>query len=291
MLQNIYIWIVQNTQWLNIVVPGVICLCYFLMFYFYVFDSVRNVYEVARERVRNQVDLVMTRNKTGTFSYDAQQERLDRLGVTYRTKGKITPLVYLSYKFLMVLLGVLIGLSINFLFGILIGVGMWVIPDLISTQRNKKDNIEMLRSIMDMYDVILLQMPSGVSITRILLDTYQIVSHPRLKSALLVLTGDIVYTNDLNVAIETFSGKFQNENIQEFVVLVKQLAETGAAKEMLADVKRHMNTLQYAYNDAERRNAQKIGDVITVLLFIGIIAFIGSAALLGLGDASSLFSM
>ena len=31
MLQNIYNWIGLNAQWLNIVVPGVICLCCFLM--------------------------------------------------------------------------------------------------------------------------------------------------------------------------------------------------------------------------------------------------------------------
>ena len=290
-MQTIFDWINLSKTWLNYAVPAVICVLFFLMLYFYIFNSVRDIYKVVRQRVHDQIDLVMTRNKSGTFSYDAQKDRLDRLGVTYRTKGKVTPLVYLSYKFLIVILGFLLGLLGNIMLGFLFGVVGWFLPDFLSSRRNKKDNEEMLPSIKAIYDVILLQLPSGVSITRILLDTYQVVKYPRLKDALLVLTGDIVYTNDLNVSIEAFSSKFQNENIQEFVVLVKQLAETGAAKEMLADIKKHMNTLQDSYNDLRRRQVQQIGDIITVMLFIGIIAFIGFAALQGLGDASSLFTL
>lgn len=290
-LQSVYRWIDLNAFWLNSTVPIVLCMFFFLMLYLYVFTSARDVYKVAKQRVRDQIDLVLTRNKSGTFSYDAQKERLDRLGVTYRTGGRVTPIVYLSYKALVVCIGIIVILSGDLLLGLLIGIGGWIIPDLLSVSRNTKDNNEMLSSIMSMYNVILLQMTSGVSITRILLDTYQVVEHPRLKDALLTLTGDIVYMNDLNVAIVAFGNKFQNENIQEFVVLVQQLDQTGTAKEMLADITTHLNTLQGAYNAMKQRAAQRLGDIITVLLFIGIIAFIGYAAVEGLGDTGSLFSM
>ena len=284
--------ILEYKELLNFVLPVLICVFFFLMLYCYVFLAIGDRYAVVKQRVMNQVDAVMTRSNSGTFSYDALQEKLDSLGVTYRSDGKITPLVYLSYKFLMVLVGFLLGINTsNLLLGIVFAVVAWFLPDIYYENKNKHDNVAMLYSIMDVYDVILLQIGSGVSITRIMIDAYWVVDHPRLKSALLTLTGDIVYLNDLNVAMEAFNRKFKNESLREFVILVKQLSETGSAKDMIEDIKKHTDSLQEAYNDMERRKYQRIGDILAILVFIGIIALIMFAAVQGLGDVGNLFSV
>lgn len=62
-------------------------------------------------------------------------------------------------------------------------------------------------------------------------------THPRLKAALMDLTGDIASTNNLVLSMEMFDSKFDNDNIHNLVVLVRQLSDTGSVAGLLSDIK------------------------------------------------------
>ena len=61
----------------------------------------------------------MQHNKShSALSYNYQAQRLNKLGVTYYTRGKVTPLVYLTYKIAALTAGFIIGMMFNFPLGI-----------------------------------------------------------------------------------------------------------------------------------------------------------------------------
>lgn len=267
------------------------CVLFFAALRLYVADAIADRYKAVKKEMLARLSDAMHRTKRkNAFSYEHQQMRLDALGVTYYSKGRMTPLVYLGSK----MAGLTAGLFIGFMFspaaGIVLAAACYIFPDYYAKERNKRDNGKMLKSIMNVYDVILLQTNSGVYITRILIDAYRVASHPRLKAALLTLTGDIVASNELTVSMEVFGRKFDNESIKNLVVIVRQLAETGSSENMLLDIKKHLTTLQESYNKYEQDRTNRMGNMCLMAIFVCLMGILAFACVASLADSAILFA-
>ena len=223
----------------------VLCVLVFVFIQRYMYGAIRSTYQRAKLQLVN----AMQHNKShSALSYNYQAQRLNKLGVTYYTRGKVTPLVYLTYKIAALTAGFIIGMMFNFPLGIVLAFTGYIIPDKLIEQRNKDDNKKMLSSVMNIYDIMLLQINSGEYITHVLIDAYRVTTHPRLKAALMDLTGDIASTNNLVLSMEMFDSKFDNDNIHNLVVLVRQLSDTGSVAGLLSDIKKRLDKLQESYN-------------------------------------------
>ena len=217
---------------------------------------------------------------------------LDAWGVTYYSKGKITPLVYLSGKLFCAAAGFAAGMIFyGMTAAFILSAAAYLYPDVRAKLRNRRDNVKMLKSIMDVYDVVFLQTDAGEYITRTLIDAYRVASHPRLKAALITLTGDILSSNDLIVSVEVFAGKFENENIDNLVVTVKQLAQNDASMTMLEDIRGYLRTLMESSNRYEQERLRRMGDACLFAIFFCMMAVLVYAGVKGLLDSAVLFKM
>ena len=275
-IQNYYDYIMQGV---------IILLCLlaeaFIMVYMY--GAVKDAYKRAHEQLVNAMKRSTGKN---IFSYNYQAKRLNRLGVVYYSHGRITPVVYLIYKILILVTGLAAAIMSDPLMGIILAVSGYMLPDMFMELRNKEDNEKMLGSIMDIYDVMLLQINAGGYITQVLVDAYRVTTHPRLKAALMELTGDILTTNDLVLSMQVFEDKFDNENIHNLTVLVRQLSETGSASGLLSDIKKRLNILQESYNSSERTRVNRLIAVCTAAIAFAAIAVLGYAFLTGIADSA-----
>ena len=184
--------------------------------------------------------------------------------------------------------GFAVGMMFNPLIGVIFAFLGYIIPDKVIEQRNREDNQKMLGSIMNIYDVMLLQINSGEYITQVLVYAYRVSTHPRLKMALMELTGDIVSTNDTVLSMEMFDGKFDNENIHNLVVLVKQLTETGSVAGLLGDIKKRLEKLQESYNSNERTRINRLIAACTAAIAVAGLAVLGYAFAVGIADSAKL---
>lgn len=253
----------------------------------YMYAAIKNAYQRARLQLINAMQRNVGHN---VFSYNYQAQRLSKLGVSYYSHGRVTPTVYLTYKITALVAGFVFGMLFNPFIGLIFAVCGYIAPDKVIEHRNNEDNQKMLGSIMNIYDVILLQINSGEYITQVLIDAYRVSTHPRLKMALMELTGDIVSTNDMVLSMEMFDEKFDNENIHNLVVLVKQLSETGSVAGLLSDIKKRLAKLQESYNSSERTRINRLIAACTAAIACAGLAVLGYAFIIGIAASAKLLS-
>lgn len=263
----------------------ILCFIFFLMMYLFAAAAIKDRYEFAREQLRKGLSQYMRETKWNFFNYYYLQKFLDNVGATYYSKGAVTPLVFMSYKLLSLIVGFLVGLIFHPVLGVLIAMIAFTLPNRRMKKRNDKDNEAMMRDIMSIYDVVLLQTNSGVYIAQILIDAYMVVENMRLKSALLELTGKIKETNDVRTSLDVFSNRFANEHIENLAVAIGQSVETGNSARMLSDIKRHMVNLQKSYNKLEQMRVKRCGNVFKIAVFIAVMLVLVYGCVLGLFGA------
>lgn len=266
-------------------------LLFFLSMYFFAAHAIVDRYKLVRERLTGKISEAMSRmDKSRVFSYEYIQLRLDARGVTYYSKGRITPLVYLSGRIFCAVGGFAAGMMFDPMFAAAFATAAYFYPDIHARMRNNRDNEKMLCSIMDVYDVVFLQTNAGEYITRTLIDAYRVASHPRLKAALIALTGDILATNDILLSIELFGRKFDNENIDNLVITIKQITQNGASEAMMSDIRRYLGTLMESYNRYEQERTRRMGDICLFAIFFCLMGVLVYAGVKGLLDSAKLFT-
>lgn len=283
---------VENIAYIRSALMIVVLLLFFLSMYLFAAHAIVDRYMLARHSLYSKLSAAMMgADKDNIFSYEYIQKQLDAWGVTYYSKGRITPLVYLCGKVFCAAAGFAAGLMFSIVFAFVFAVAAFFYPDFHAKLRNRRDNEKMLPSIMDVYDVVFLQTDAGEYITRTLIDAYRVAAHPRLKAALITLTGDIMSSNDLAVSVEVFGGKFENENIDNLVVTIKQLMENDASTAMLEDIRRYLKILMESSNRYEQERTKRMGDVCLFAIFICMMCVLVYASAKGLLDSARLFKM
>ena len=93
------------------------CILLFVFLYKYGAEASRRRYQTVLEKIRYESNKYMHNTKFNRFNYELIEEKLSRTGATYYTKGKLTPLFYVSLKTLSTLVGLILG---TYFFNILI---------------------------------------------------------------------------------------------------------------------------------------------------------------------------
>lgn len=287
---RIQFFLKNNVNNIMIIVVTLACISFFIYLKLYFAGALSSAFRQVSLQVKEKIDYAMKKNiGKNSFSYNHQRAKFDSLGVTYYSNGRVTPVTYIVYKMLVVVIVVVTGVTFNFFAGVAFGVCAYLIPDIYITKRNNRDNYKMLKDISILYDCILLQSKSEY-ITQILVDCYRLVKHKRLKTALLELSGDITKSGDFDVSVTTFANKFANENIFNLVILVKQLYESATTQEMLLDIKKRLNIIQKSYNKYEQERIKRQGFMCTMAIFASSMMIVIYACVVFILDSMKLFS-
>lgn len=184
------------------------------------------------------------------------------------------------FSVLCLILG-LTGLSVGMVGGAWCGAGLFLglllLPVILLTYLNRRDNERMLPELKLVYHALEIQTKAGVYITDALAECYGSVQDKRLRKALLELAGDIVMKADTGASLEKFQGKFDNRYIDSLCIIILQAMESGQAVELLHDIGEQIKDMEEAV--MEQRKAaldRKITlcqlGVLTVVLGIALYA-------------------
>lgn len=203
---------------------------------------------------------------------------------------KITPPVYRLVQGILFLAGYGAAVCTGGSWGIclLLGGLSAVVPGVMLRLHIKKENQRMLPDIEHLYHLLHLQHQAGAFVLDSLIDSYRVVTYPRLKKALIDLAGAIGNKKPVRQAAEEFAGKFDNPYLTTLADIVKHSVEDGSTDTMLADVTEQLAGIQQAQYVLEEGRQQMKGVLICSLLFAGIVAgmlLIGIEALSASGEA------
>lgn len=184
------------------------------------------------------------------------------------------------FSVLCLILG-LTGLSVGMVGGAWCGAGLFLglllLPVILLTYLNRRDNERMLPELKLVYHALEIQTKAGVYITDALAECYGSVQEKRLRKALLELAGDIVMKADTGASLEKLQGKFDNRYIDSLCIIILQAMESGQAVELLRDIGEQIKDMEEAV--MEQRKAaldRKITlcqlGVLTIVLGIALYA-------------------
>lgn len=251
------------------------CVLLFIFLYKYGAEASRRRYQTVLEKIRYESNKYMHNAKFNKFNYELIEEKLSRTGIAYYTKGRLTPLFYVALKIFSMLAGIILSTYFfNIFIGIITGITFFLAPDLIFKIINNSDNEKMQEDIMNMSDIIILQASAGTYITQILIDAYLCVQTPRLKDALLELTGNIKSKGNISESINIFQKRFDNADLSDISVALAQSMETGNASQMLKDIKEHAVIMQKNHALNIERKVKGRTFVLSMFIFLGIIAIL-----------------
>lgn len=283
-------WYIENSTMVEYVMTSIKSLCaLFTMLFMVKFGSgsLINRYDAAKELIVNGVSQQLRNSKNNMFNYSYQRKRLDSYGVTYRTKGKVTPTEFLLSKTIMAIVGAafgaiivtfgieakgLIGTCYTILFAVIFGAGLFFLPDIDMIEANKKDNNDMLTDVLNIFQCVVLQGSSGDNISKIITEAFLIVKNKRLETALLELSGALNSDTNAVVALEVFSNKFNSEAVSNLAVCLRQMIEIGDYEVQMKNAERHIEVLREADYKAKISKENRRAVYLGIALFAGIIA-------------------
>ena len=168
--------------------------------------------------------------------YQQMQSRLNRYGAGFHYGRRIGPVNYFLIRLVLLMTGIVVIGKLSVELGIVSGLALFFLPDVLLMYMNKKDNEKMLPEIKLIYHTMEIQIKAGVYVMDALVECYGGVSHNRLKAALLDLAGDVAVHADVYEALEDFQAKFDNAHINALCVTIYQALESGQAVELLRDL-------------------------------------------------------
>ncbi len=220
-------------------------------------------------------------------SYEYKTLHLSRMGVNYHMGKIVTPSEYLVIQLVSAAFFLFIGTFSFGVFGVVMGVLGYFIPQLLFQYLNEKDNEKMLPDIKSIFDTMLVNLEAGVFLTEAVADSYRHVENKRLKKALLELNSELIATNDFEESINKFELKFSNKYINNLCVILKQSRDSGMSVEMLSDMSSYMTDVSRALNIKKQKKLDSEGLKVEVMLYIGIIATCLYITLSTFGDSMS----
>lgn len=250
--------------------------------------QVQKKYQDALNFSRDYFNDRLKTSKFKAFNYDEIHMYLNKSGVYFMTKYKITPLSYMVAKIVFATLAFLLGMSLNVWAGLIATFIGYFSIEFIINESDKSDNKKMLDDIKQVYDTLRIQTKAGVYITSVITDCYLVVQNPRLKDALLKLTSDIAAKNDMESSLDNFRAKFNNEYIDTLVIIIKQSMQTGQASKMFEDIRNQITDIEAAMVLNEKKSIQAKITIVQLLLYSAIIIVSIYIAVQSLGTGLSI---
>ena len=217
--------------------------------------------------------------KDGVNGYDYGKLSTDL--VKSGMSEKISPPMY---RIIQCLLG-MIAFSLTLFYGgsliiaILITLVALLLPGICLRYAIKEENAKMLGDIEHLFSLLYLQKQSGEFFLDSIITSYKVVSHWRLKKALIDMAGAINGNQSITEATEAFADKFDNEHLSALAEIIQHGVEEGESAEMLLDVSEQLAEI-HKNQFIEEKARQDLLEIIILAAFL--FGFIGAALCLTL---------
>ena len=225
----------------------------------------------------SRISLFFTKSNIRAFNYEATKKMLEKNGVT-ETFAFINPVNYQICRVILGIVLVVLGSELLRMLGfpyplaavLFLPLG-FPLGNAIVKWMNQIDNDEMLPDIRKIYDTLKIQSKAGMFLTESLMEVYRVVTHKRLKKALLELNGQLYVKNQIVEAINTFNGKFNNEYIDMLCVTIKQAEQSGQSVRVLNDISNQLVAVQKQIHKKEEDSLNRRLLVVQMMIFVSII--------------------
>ena len=144
-------------------------------------------------------------------------------------------------------------------------------PNFMARNRDKKDNEAMQDDIVSIYTILKLNAKAGVFISDSLVECQRSVTNGRLKAGLTELNNNILSRKlTLEDSVELFNARFNNEQIDNLAVILRQSLRTGQIAEMLDDVSNQIEDINKLRTEQEKMKMQRQTKMMNIIFFIGL---------------------
>lgn len=250
--------------------------------------------EIIQKKLDNSLNSWLRKRRTGTFSFFQIDAMLDSTGARYRKRVSgddyQTPADYLIECIEFIGIGAVLGAGLPIVLGMFvdgfaykpfysfagipIGLLCAKVPHVLMSSADRKDNKHMLTDINDMYETLKVCTAAGIPLLDGLSECYRQVETPRLKYALLELTGSIRSGKNMEESIETLRKQFTSPEVTQFCIVIRQGLETGRQEETLTDLTANMRALQDEINHQIEETLNTKGQLIQMGLLFALMFII-----------------
>ena len=236
----------------------------------------KRIYNLSKNISKNVKNSLKNNTSDNKTSYEKIDEKLSRLGNKFRSKGRMTPEKYFLYKIVLTIifgaLGTVVKINGVPMFLEIIGFACvgYIMLDLLSEMRNKKDNSDMSDDLKAMCDTFYIQSKVGRSIENILLEIYLQTKNQRLKKAVMELNIDLLDRTSVEEKIDNFNKKFKNEIIDRICIILKQAEKSGYSTEFFKVVSEEIKNISTIEQMAEKEKLNTTVMLLEVGIFIAI---------------------
>lgn len=218
------------------------------------------------------------KSKTGLFDYEKTQNFLCSHGALFHQRW-LTPIKYLMGRLMLAGFFFVIGVRFHAILALVLMIIGFFIPWYLVYKNNKKDNQIMTNQIMEVYNILMIQIRSGVQLTNVLAVCYQGLEPGRLRTGLQELSGDIYLKADFDEAIRNFNSKFENSFIDSLCVILQQARESGKIVEVLNDLSGEIRDMKISQQNQkkgklDRQSSFCILGLVAVFMMIIIYALV-----------------
>lgn len=208
----------------------------------------------------------------GTAIRERTDAKLKRTGMQFLFGDAFGARQFWLLKLLTAGVCALAAAKLHWLFSVPAAVLGAELPDIFADISNEADNREMLEDIRTIFDTVRIQAKAGVFVTVSVMDCYLIVTHPRLKAALLEFNNRILAKNSLTEAIDGLEARFDNRYIDSFCIVLRQAMVSGRSVRILTDLSNQMTDVEHALRLRKKEKLDRKIQLLELLLFTGLLA-------------------
>lgn len=221
------------------------------------------------------INVAIGRSKSVYFSKENLSALMSKNGLMYMMKDyRLEPSTFILMKIGCGLVGAVLGLALanRFALGLLLAVGLFAvaffIPDIVISSSNASDNIKMQDDIVAIFATLKIHARAGVYISDTLVECQRAVSNARLKEAFNELNNNILSRRvTVDDAVDIFNSRFNNEQIDNLSVIIKQALNTGRSTEMIADISKQIEDTNRARSMSSRDKLKRKVAIIQTTFF------------------------
>lgn len=234
------------------------------------------------EMLKSKVKDFLDGSKFKYLTYDYIYAYLSKNGQMIEGVRMTTPEVYVLTKCVSAIICVIAVFEVSH--NVLITAAAFIMAvtyqDVSIYIENKQDNRKMLEDIQHIHERISMQIKSNIYIADTFNDCYLYSVNPRLKRAFLEMDSEIKLTHNLNEALDSFEGKFNNPSITLLCQSIRQAGEVGRLNASLESMKREAGKLQkmqnYIYKeDLDRKFSIFVIGIFGMVVLIILYLFMG----------------
>ena len=137
-----------------------------------------------------------------------------------------------------------IGNRFHWLLGIAFFVLGMMMPAMLLYVSNKRDNEIILKDLKWLYEMITVQLQSGLHIHQALQESEGLMTNKRLRKALKVLTERLLAGQDMDSVLYQFEQSFRNHYISSFCLILRQMRHSGYGVKLLEDIRLQIEEME-----------------------------------------------